>query len=66
MLFIFCAAGFIMALLQTNRPKLLPIDLLIYNGKLQQDKYLRQAKVSHSLDDAIWEYKRRYNQHPPP
>jgi hypothetical protein len=65
-LFAVCVAGLTIALCQKNRPKLLPIDLLVYNGKLEHEKYVRQAKVSRTLKDAVWEYKRRYNQHPPP
>lgn len=43
-----------------------PIDLLIHKGSMQMDKFLAQAQTSKTLGDAVAEYRKRYNQHPPP
>ena len=66
LIFILCGFGLIVAFIQSNQPKLLPIDLLIYNGRSQHDMWLVQAKSSSSLEEAVLEYRKRYSQHPPP
>ncbi|KAJ5157007.1 uncharacterized protein N7482_008107 [Penicillium canariense] len=43
-----------------------PIDLLIHKGTIHYDNYLLQASASKNLEEAIWEYRKRYRQHPPP
>ncbi|KAJ5447621.1 hypothetical protein N7445_002442 [Penicillium cf. griseofulvum] len=43
-----------------------PIEFLINDGKIQHDNYLAQASKSRTLGGAVTEYRRRYNQHPPP
>lgn len=64
--FLLFGFGLIVACIQTNHPKLLPIDLLIYNGRSQHDLWLIQAKSSTNLEEAVLEYRHRYKQHPPP
>jgi uncharacterized membrane protein YeiB len=43
-----------------------PIDLLIHEANIQYEDYLAEAGASQSLQDAVSEYRRRYQQHPPP
>ena len=43
-----------------------PIEFLISNGQIQHNNYVAQAAKSKTLADAVTEYRRRYNQHPPP
>ncbi|KAJ5838619.1 uncharacterized protein N7525_003807 [Penicillium rubens] len=43
-----------------------PIEFLISNGQIQHHNYVAQAAKSKTLGDAVTEYRRRYNQHPPP
>ncbi|KAJ5483923.1 hypothetical protein N7539_005719 [Penicillium diatomitis] len=43
-----------------------PIDSLIYEAKINHDNYILQAGASKTLADAVREYQRRYQQHPPP
>lgn len=43
-----------------------PIDVLIQNGRTNHQHFLKQAKSSNSIEEAVSEYRRRYNQHPPP
>lgn len=43
-----------------------PIDLLIHKGRVHFDEYVAQASASKTLEDAVFEYRRRYQQHPPP
>lgn len=43
-----------------------PIEFLISNGQIQHHNYAAQASKSKTLGDAVTEYRRRYNQHPPP
>ncbi|KAJ6080416.1 hypothetical protein N7467_010169 [Penicillium canescens] len=43
-----------------------PIDFLLRDGRIQHDNYMAQASVSKTLQDAVGEYRSRYNQHPPP
>ncbi|CAG8298156.1 unnamed protein product [Penicillium salamii] len=43
-----------------------PIDFLIHEGRIQHDNFMSQASSSKSLGEATWEYRRRYDQHPPP
>lgn len=66
LLLVFCAGSLILTLMPRNQQQTLPIDILIQNGKEQHQMYLNQAKVSKNLEEAVSEYKRRYNQYPPP
>ncbi|EON64250.1 hypothetical protein W97_03481 [Coniosporium apollinis CBS 100218] len=43
-----------------------PIDLLIYEGKVQHTAWLSQASASNSFFTASRKYKQRYHQPPPP
>ena len=43
-----------------------PIDFLVHEGRVRHDNFMNQAASSKSLGDAVWEYRRRYDQHPPP
>ncbi|KAJ5601099.1 hypothetical protein N7510_010633 [Penicillium lagena] len=43
-----------------------PIDVLIQNGRINHQNFLIQAKSSNNIEEAVMEYRRRYNQHPPP
>lgn len=58
--------GLILAVNQPSLAHLHPIDLLIYEGRVRHDSWLSQARASTSLKEAVWEYRRRYNQYPPP
>ncbi|KAL2002625.1 hypothetical protein VTN02DRAFT_6387 [Thermoascus thermophilus] len=64
--FLMCGLGFYLAVQQHPRVMLHPIDLLISNGRGQHDAWLTQANSSSNLEEAMLEYRRRYNQHPPP
>lgn len=43
-----------------------PIDMLIYEAKLQHEEYLANATQSRSLEDAVTQYRQRYMRIPPP
>ncbi|KAK5795835.1 hypothetical protein VI817_005120 [Penicillium citrinum] len=43
-----------------------PIDILIHEGNIQYEDYLSRASTSETLEDAVSEYRKRYQQHPPP
>ncbi|KAJ5084866.1 hypothetical protein NUU61_009445 [Penicillium alfredii] len=43
-----------------------PIELLIHDGRIHHNKFVEQASVSKNISAAVVEYRRRYNQHPPP
>jgi hypothetical protein len=43
-----------------------PIDTLINKANAQHKEYLQSIRVGNSLQDAVVEYKRRYNMRPPP
>lgn len=64
-LFLF-GVGLIYAVNQPSLANLHPIDLLIYEGRIRHDSWSSQAAASKSVKDAVWEYRRRYNQYPPP
>ncbi|KAH8700617.1 hypothetical protein BGW36DRAFT_374562 [Talaromyces proteolyticus] len=66
MLLVLCAGGLLSMLILKSQSQILPIDVLIRDGKSRHDLYLTQAKVSQDLEGAILEYKRRYKQYPPP
>ncbi|RHZ47897.1 hypothetical protein CDV55_100671 [Aspergillus turcosus] len=56
-------------ILVANQPVLTnlhTIELLIYNSNKHHDAWSSQAKSSKSLADAVANYRKRYNQHPPP
>ena len=43
-----------------------PIDMLVYQASLQHDQYRAGATRSHSLEEAVAQYRQRYSQNPPP
>lgn len=43
-----------------------PIDTLIYDAKVGHDEYSTKASLSRSLNDAVMEYRRKYQMNPPP
>lgn len=43
-----------------------PIDILIHKGGVHFDRFLAQAGASKTLEAAVSEYRKRYNQLPPP
>jgi Glycosyl transferase family 90 len=43
-----------------------PIDMLIYEAKIQHDQYRTDMKRSHSLEEAVAQYQQRYLRNPPP
>ncbi|KAJ5325353.1 uncharacterized protein N7506_008455 [Penicillium brevicompactum] len=60
------AIGLFFAVNKHHFPHMHPIDFLIHEGRIQHDNFMAQASSSKSLGDAVWEYRRRYEQHPPP
>lgn len=52
--------------LRTNQMTFHPIDLLIYNARLQHNNYVQYQTQSHGLEDAVAQYRRRYSIPPPP
>lgn len=58
--------GMVLAVLQPDVANVHPIDLLIFKARVHHNEYLNQATASHSLEEAVLEYQRRYNQRPPP
>ena len=63
---IMAGIGLILVFKQPALGSLHPIDLLIYDNRLHHDAWLSQARGSRNLAGAVQEYRRRYNQHPPP
>ena len=43
-----------------------PIDMLLYQAKLQHDQYRVDATRSSSLEEAVAQYRQRYSRNPPP
>ncbi|KAL6235641.1 hypothetical protein BDW75DRAFT_133881 [Aspergillus navahoensis] len=43
-----------------------PIELLIHEAAKSHDMWLKKAKESSNLAEAVQQYRMRYNQHPPP
>lgn len=43
-----------------------PIDLLIHEAGKNQDSWLKGARGSNNLAEAVQQYRTRYNHHPPP
>lgn len=43
-----------------------PIDMLVYEAKLQHDQYRADATRSHSIEEAVAQYRLRYSRNPPP
>lgn len=58
--------GLIFAGLQPEVANVHPIDLLIFKSRIRHNDFISQARVSNGLKEAVEEYRRRYNQHPPP
>jgi nitrate reductase gamma subunit len=60
------AVGFGFAVTKHRFAHMHPIDFLIQDGRYQHDNFMAQASSSKTLAEAVWEYRRRYDQHPPP
>ncbi|GIK02407.1 hypothetical protein Aspvir_006460 [Aspergillus viridinutans] len=58
--------GIILVASQPVLTNLHTIELLIYENIKHHDAWSSQAKSSKSLADAVANYRKRYNQHPPP
>lgn len=58
--------GLIFAANQPSLANLHSIDLLIYEGRIHHETWLSQASGSKNLKQAVMEYRKRYNQYPPP
>lgn len=43
-----------------------PIDILMHEANIQYEDYLAEAGASQTLQDAVFEYRKRYQRHPPP
>jgi hypothetical protein len=43
-----------------------PIDMLIYEANIQHDRYRADMTRSHSLKEAVAQYRQRYLRNPPP
>lgn len=63
---VMCGISLIFAVSKHRLTDTHPIEFLINDGKFQHHNYLAQASRSKTLGDAVTEYRRRYNQHPPP
>ena len=61
-----CSIGFLFASSKQTRAYTHPIDILIQEGGVHFDRFLAQAGASKTLEDAVLDYRKRYNQHPPP
>ena len=61
-----CFFGLCAALAKHHLSHTHPIDLLIYEGNSHYENYLARAHTSRTLEDAVMEYRKRYEQHPPP
>ena len=64
--FLLSAIGLGFALNKHRLAHMHPIDFLIHDGRIQHDNFMAQASSSKTLADAVWEYRKRYDQHPPP
>lgn len=62
----FCVTALVFAGSKHQYAHTHPIDILISKGSMEMDKFLAQANTSSTLSDAVAEYQKRYNQHPPP
>ncbi|KAL4758869.1 putative capsular associated protein [Aspergillus foveolatus] len=58
--------GLIWVLGQSRLGHTHPIDLLIHEAAKSHDIWLKSAKESSNLAEAVQQYRIRYNQHPPP
>ncbi|KAL4739157.1 hypothetical protein BDV11DRAFT_215436 [Aspergillus similis] len=58
--------GLIWVLGQSRLGHTHPIDLLIHEAARSHDMWLKTAKESSNLAEAVQQYRMRYNQHPPP
>ncbi|KAJ5934141.1 hypothetical protein N7466_003688 [Penicillium verhagenii] len=63
---VLCIIGLIFASTKHHISQTHPIDLLIHKATLQFDRFFEEAAKSTSLEEAVVEYRNRYNQHPPP
>ena len=51
---------------KSNQVSFHPIDLLIYEARVQHTQYAEYQTQSHRLEGAVAQYRRRYNLSPPP
>ncbi|KAG0161503.1 hypothetical protein PDIDSM_9037 [Penicillium digitatum] len=63
---VLCGISLVLAVSKHRISDIHPIELLVNNGEIQHHEYLVQASRSKTLGDAVTEYQKRYNQHPPP
>lgn len=63
---ILCGVGLVLASSKHQYSDTHPIDILIHKGSRHFNEYVTQAASSKTLEDAVFEYQRRYGQHPPP
>lgn len=63
---IMCGVGLVFASSKHRYSHTHPIDFLIHEGSNHFDDYVAQAGASKTLEDAVFEYRRRYKLHPPP
>ncbi|KGO55023.1 Lipopolysaccharide-modifying protein [Penicillium expansum] len=63
---VLCGISLVFAVSKHRLADIHPIEILINNGEIKHHNYLAQASRSKTLGDAVTEYRRRYNQHPPP
>ncbi|KAJ5803567.1 uncharacterized protein N7503_006017 [Penicillium pulvis] len=61
-----CSIGLIFASTKHHFSHTHPIDLLVHKATIQFDRFSEQAAKSRSLEEAVFEYRNRYHQHPPP
>ncbi|KNG81319.1 capsular associated protein [Aspergillus nomiae NRRL 13137] len=60
--------GFVVILIaqQPSVTNVHPIDLLIYEGRKNHDRWKSSANGSKNLAEVVAQYRAKYNQHPPP
>lgn len=63
---VLCGISLVFAVRKHRLDNIHPIEFLIKDGGIHHHNYLAQASRSKTLGDAVTEYQRRYNQHPPP
>ncbi|KAJ5688632.1 hypothetical protein N7462_003024 [Penicillium macrosclerotiorum] len=63
---VLCVTGLIFASTKHHFSHTHPIDILIRKGTAHYDDYILRARSSLNLEDAVWEYRRRYRRDPPP
>ncbi|KAJ5893312.1 hypothetical protein N7495_005003 [Penicillium taxi] len=66
LLVILCGVGLVFASSKLHLIYEHPIDVLTHEARAHYDQFIAQAASSDNLGHALMEYRRRYNQHPPP